>query len=56
MGVEFVGQAATSAPLVAPRLPSGADGPRLDVAWEIFIRAWAVAFGRFWREMASKDF
>ncbi len=34
--LNLLGQAAVSVPLVAPRLPAGAEGPRLDVAWGDF--------------------
>ncbi len=34
--LNLLGQAAVSAPLVAPRLPAGDEGPRLDVAWGDF--------------------
>jgi TonB family protein len=34
--LNLLGQAATSVPLVAPRLPAGAEGPRLDVGWGEF--------------------
>src|SRR3984957_6052978 len=34
--LNLVGQAATAAPLVAPRLPAGSEGPRLDVGWGDF--------------------
>jgi TonB family protein len=34
--LNLLGQAATEMPLVAPRLPAGSEGPRLDVAWGDF--------------------
>jgi len=34
--LNLLGQAAAAMPLVAPRLPAGAEGPRLDVAWGDF--------------------
>src|ERR1700684_1711050 len=34
--LNLLGQAATEMPLVAPRLPAGDEGPRLDVAWGDF--------------------
>ena len=34
--LNLLGQAPTAVPLVAPRLPPGAEGPRLDVAWGDF--------------------
>src|ERR1700722_4974793 len=34
--LNLLGQAPVSVPLVAPRLPAGAEGPRLDVAWGDF--------------------
>ena len=34
--LNLLGQAATAMPLVAPRLPAGDEGPRLDVAWGDF--------------------
>ena len=34
--LNLLGQAATAMPLVAPRLPAGDQGPRLDVAWGDF--------------------
>jgi TonB family protein len=34
--LNLLGQAPTAVPLVAPRLPAGAEGPRLDVAWGDF--------------------
>jgi TonB family protein len=34
--LNLLGQAATAMPLVAPRLPAGAEGPRLSVAWGDF--------------------
>ncbi len=34
--LNLLGQAPTAVPLVAPRLPAGGQGPRLDVAWGDF--------------------
>jgi TonB family protein len=34
--LNLLGQAATAVPLVAPRLPAGSEGPRLDVGWGEF--------------------
>lgn len=34
--LNLLGQAPTAVPLVAPRLPAGSNGPRLDVAWGDF--------------------
>jgi TonB family protein len=34
--LNLLGQAPTAVPLVAPRLPAGREGPRLDVAWGDF--------------------
>ncbi len=34
--LNLLGQAPTAMPLVAPRLPAGDEGPRLDVAWGDF--------------------
>ncbi|HEY2821669.1 MAG TPA: energy transducer TonB [Candidatus Acidoferrum sp.] len=34
--LNLLGQAETAMPLVAPRLPAGAEGPRLDVGWGEF--------------------
>jgi TonB family protein len=34
--LNLLGQAAVTAPLVAPRLPAGGEGPRLSVAWGDF--------------------
>src|SRR6201994_4063708 len=34
--LNLLGQAATAVPLVAPRLPAGSEGPRLDVGWGDF--------------------
>jgi TonB family protein len=34
--LNLLGQAETAVPLVAPRLPAGAEGPRLDVGWGDF--------------------
>lgn len=34
--LNLLGQAPTAVPLVAPRLPAGSEGPRLDVAWGDF--------------------
>src|SRR5579864_7314666 len=57
--LNLLGQAAVSVPLVAPRLPAGAEGPRLDVAWGDFhqgvgssVRARVAAL----RDLQARDF
>lgn len=54
--LNLLGQAAVAAPLVAPRLPAGADGPRLDVPWGDFHQGVGSNVHTLFERGAAKGF
>jgi TonB family protein len=54
--LNLLGQAPTAVPLVAPRLPAGGEGPRLDVAWGDFHQGAGSNVQTLFERGAAKGF